>query len=181
MKKIKIPVSHSELKSLEIGEKVLLSGTIYTARDAAHKRLVALLAAGKPLPFPLQDAAIYYVGPTPTPPGKIIGSAGPTTSYRMDPYTPPLLQNGLKIMIGKGQRTLQLRQAMQKNQAVYLVAIGGAAVVIAQAIKQAEVIAYEDLGAEAVHKLEVEDFPCIVANDLAGNDLFELGQKKYKK
>ncbi|MFO7897167.1 MAG: Fe-S-containing hydro-lyase [Candidatus Cloacimonadales bacterium] len=181
MKKIKLPASPSELESLEIGEKVLLSGTIYTARDAAHQRLVKLLQTGQALPFPLPDSALYYVGPAPTPPGKIIGSAGPTTSYRMDPFTPLLLQNGLKITIGKGQRSKQVRQAMQKYQAVYLVAIGGAAVVIAQAIKQAEIIAYADLGAEAIHKLQVEDFPCIVANDLAGNDLFEIGVNKYKK
>ena len=181
MKKINIPITTKELENLKIGEKILVSGTIYTARDAAHKRLVALLEQGKELPFPIQNSAIYYVGPAPTPPGKIIGSAGPTTSYRMDPFATKLMQNGLKVMIGKGPRNKEVRDAMQKYSAVYLVAIGGAAVVMAKAVKKATIIAYEDLGTEAIHRLEVENLPCFVANDIFGNDIFETGVNKYKK
>ena len=181
MKKINIPVTSAERENLKIGEKVLLSGTLYTARDAAHKRLVKLLENGQQLPFPIQNSVIYYVGPAPTPLGKVIGSAGPTTSYRMDPYAPKLMEHGLKVMIGKGERSMEVREAMQKYGAVYLVAIGGAGVVMAKAVKKAEVIAYEDLGAEAIHRLEVEDLPCIVANDIKGNDIFEAGVKKYKR
>lgn len=175
------PIKTTDLQNLKIGDKIYLSGTIYTGRDAAHKRLIALLEEGKTLPFPIKGAAIYYVGPAPTPPGKVIGSAGPTTSYRMDSFTPKLLDVGLKIMIGKGPRNEEVRKSMLKNKAVYLVAIGGAAVVMSRTIKKAEVIAYDDLGTEAIHKLEVENFPCIVANDLQGNDIFEQGVKKFKQ
>jgi len=160
---------------------VLISGTIYTGRDAAHKRLVELVEAGKDLPFDIKGQIIYYVGPAPAPPGKPIGSAGPTTSYRMDPYAPALMDVGLKGMIGKGPRNQDVIDSMKKNKAVYLAAIGGAAVVVAKSIKEAKVIAYDDLGTEAIRELKVEDFPCIVANDIYGNDIYKEGLKKYKK
>ncbi len=179
--KLRTPLKVEDLAKLEIGDKVYLSGTIYTARDAAHKRLVDLLEQNKELPFDIAGAVIYYVGPAPAPPGKPIGSAGPTTSYRMDPYAPALMDVGLKGMIGKGPRSEEVINSMKKNQAVYLAAIGGAAVVVASAIKKAEVIAYEDLGTEAIRKLEVEDFPCIVANDVNGNDIYQEGVKRFKK
>ena len=175
------PLKDEDLINLEIGDKVFISGTIYTARDAAHKRLVELLKAGKELPFNPKGQVIYYVGPAPAPPGKPIGSAGPTTSYRMDPYSPALLDAGLKGMIGKGPRSKEVIDSMVKNKAVYFAAIGGAAVVIALAIKDAKIIAYEDLGPEALRKLEVENFPCIVANDTKGRDIYEEGVLKYKK
>jgi len=179
--KLKTPLTDNDLEPLKIGDKVFLSGTIYTARDAAHKKLVALLKEGKPLPFEVKGAVIYFVGPAPAKPGNAIGSAGPTTSYRMDPYTPDLLDVGLKATIGKGNRSQKVIDSMVKNKAVYLAAVGGAAALIAKSIKKAEIIAYEDLRSEAVRKLEVEDFPCIVANDIYGNDLFNEGVKQYKE
>jgi len=160
---------------------VLLSGIIYTARDAAHKKMTELLAAGGQLPFELKDAVIYYVGPTPARPGHVIGSAGPTTSGRMDAYAPTLLDLGLKGMIGKGGRTPQVVEAIQRNGAVYFAAIGGAAAVMARCIKSAEVIAYEELGAEAVRRLEVEDLPVIVAIDSQGRNYYEIGQERYRE
>ena len=175
------PIDSNDLIDLQIGDKVFITGTIYTARDAAHKRLVELLEKGEKLPFDPQGQVIYYVGPAPTPPGKAIGSAGPTTSYRMDPYAPALLDVGIKAMLGKGPRDESVINSMIKNKAVYLAAIGGAAVVMANSIKKADIIAYEDLGAEAIRKLEVENFPCIVANDVNGNDIFDEGVKKYKR
>ncbi len=175
------PLKEEDLINLEIGDKVFISGTIYTARDAAHKRLVELLKQGKDLPFDIKGQVIYYVGPAPAPPGKPIGSAGPTTSYRMDPYSPALLDAGLKGMIGKGPRSKEVIDSMVKNKAVYFAAIGGAAVVIALAIKDAEIIAYEDLGPEALRKLKVENLPCIVANDTKGRDIYKEGVEKYKK
>lgn len=175
------PLTTEALKGLKIGDKVYISGTIYTGRDAAHKRLVELLEQGKALPFDVKGQVIYYVGPAPAPPGKPIGSAGPTTSYRMDPYAPALLDAGLKAMIGKGPRSQAVIDSMVKNKAVYLAAIGGAAVVVADSIKAAKVIAYEDLGTEAIRELKVENFPCIVANDVYGNDIYQEGIKKYKK
>ncbi|MCK5760746.1 MAG: Fe-S-containing hydro-lyase [Candidatus Delongbacteria bacterium] len=175
------PIDSNDLVDLQIGDKVFITGTIYTARDAAHKRLVALLDKGEKLPFDPQGQVIYYVGPAPTPPGKAIGSAGPTTSYRMDPYAPVLLDVGIKAMLGKGPRDESVINSMIKNKAVYLAAIGGAAVVMANSIKKADIIAYEDLGAEAIRKLEVENFPCIVANDVQGNDIFNEGVKKWKR
>jgi len=175
------PLTDEDLKDLKIGDKVSITGTIYTGRDAAHKRLVQLLEKGEQLPFDLKGQIIYYVGPAPAPPGKPIGSAGPTTSYRMDPYAPALMEAGLKAMIGKGPRNQTVIDSMIKNKAVYLAAIGGAAVVVADSIKEAEVIAYEDLGTEAIRKLKVKDFPCIVANDVYGEDIFQEGIKKYKK
>ena len=179
-KYLQTPLKDDNLKELKIGDKVLITGTIYTARDAAHKRLVDLIEAGKELPFDIKGQIIYFVGPSPARPGMPIGSAGPTTSYRMDPYSPILLDAGLKGMIGKGPRNKEVIDSMIKNKAVYLAAIGGAAVVMAQSIKEAKVIAYEDLGPEAIRELKVENFPCIVANNIYGNDLFDEGVKKYR-
>ena len=175
------PIDSNDLLDLQIGDKVFITGTIYTARDAAHKRLVELLEKGEKLPFDPQGQIVYYVGPAPTPPGKAIGSAGPTTSYRMDPYAPAMLDAGIKAMIGKGPRSKEVIDSMIKNKSVYLAAIGGAAVVIAESVKKAKIIAYEDLGAEAIREMEVENFPCIVANDVNGNDIFNEGVKKWKR
>ncbi|MCF7792939.1 MAG: Fe-S-containing hydro-lyase [Candidatus Cloacimonetes bacterium] len=178
---LKTPLTSEDLEKLQIGDKVYISGTIYTGRDAAHKRLVELVEAGKELPFDIKGQVIYYVGPAPAPPGKPIGSAGPTTSYRMDPYAPILMDAGLKGMIGKGPRNQAVIDSMQKNKAVYFAAIGGAAVVVAESIKEAKVIAYEDLGTEAIREMKVENFPCIVANDVKGNDIYKEGVKQYQK
>ncbi len=175
------PLKDEDIRKLKAGDKVFLSGTIYTARDAAHARLVELLDEGRELPIPIAGQVIYYVGPSPTPPGKAIGSAGPTTSYRMDPYAPALLDEGLKGMIGKGARSEAVVDSMKKNVAVYFAATGGAAALIARSITAAEVVAYEDLGAEAIRKLTVKDFPVIVAQDCTGGNAYEEGQKKYRK
>jgi len=174
------PISADEAAKLKVGDQVFITGVIYTARDAAHKRLVELVEAGKELPFAIKDQLIYFVGPTPAKPGKAIGSAGPTTSYRMDKYSPILLDLGLRGMIGKGSRSQEVKSSMVKNKAVYLAAVGGAAALIAKTIKKAEIIAYEDLGPEAIRRLEVEDFPAIVVNDVEGSDLYELGIQKYR-
>ncbi|MCK4738765.1 MAG: Fe-S-containing hydro-lyase [Deltaproteobacteria bacterium] len=179
-KKITPPLTDADVKNLKIGDKVLITGTLFTARDAAHKRLIDLLDKGEELPFELKGQLIYYVGPTPPKPGQVIGSAGPTTSGRMDAYTPRLLDLGLKGLIGKGQRSAEVKDSIKKNKAVYMAAVGGAAALIAQSIKKAEIIAYEDLGPEAIRKLTVEDFPAIVVNDCHGGDLFEEGVRKYK-
>ncbi len=175
------PLKDGDIMKLKAGDKVSLSGTVYTARDAAHKRLVDLLDEGKKLPIPIEGQVIYYVGPSPTPPGRAIGSAGPTTSYRMDPYAPRLLENGLKGMIGKGARNEAVVEAMKKNTAVYFAATGGAAALISRSITAAEVVAYDDLGAEAIRKLTVKDFPLIVAQDCHGANVYEEGQKKYRR
>ncbi|HKZ45893.1 MAG TPA: Fe-S-containing hydro-lyase [Thermodesulfobacteriota bacterium] len=177
--KITSPLTDKDVEKLKAGDKVLITGVFYTARDAAHKRLIELLEGGKKLPFDIKGQLIYYVGPTPAKPGRIIGSAGPTTSGRMDAYTPRLLELGLKGTIGKGQRSQEVIEAMQKNKAVYLAAVGGAAALIAKTIKKAEIIAYEDLGPEAIRRLEVKDFPAIVINDIYGNDLFKIGVERY--
>jgi fumarate hydratase subunit beta len=177
---LQTPLTIEDLEKLRIGDKVLISGTMYTARDAAHKRLVELIKSGKELPFDIKGQIIYYVGPAPAKPGMAVGSAGPTTSYRMDPYSPILLDAGLKGMIGKGPRGQAVRDSMVKNKAVYFAAIGGAAVVIAKAIKEAKVIAYEDLGTEAIREMKVENFPCFVANDVWGNDIYTEAVEKYK-
>jgi len=169
------------LEKLNVGDTVLISGTIYTGRDAAHKRLIELLEAGKELPIDIKGQIIYYVGPSPARPGKPVGSAGPTTSYRMDPYAPKLLALGLKAMIGKGSRSQDVINAMKKHKAVYLAAVGGAAALIARSIKKAEIVAYEDLGSEAIRRMEVEDFPAIVVNDTKGNDLYKIGTEQYQK
>lgn len=179
--RLETPLNAREIERLRIGDKVLLNGEIYTGRDAAHKRLVEQLERGEPLPFPLEGAVIYYVGPAPAKPGMAIGPAGPTTSYRMDPYTPRLLELGLKGMIGKGNRGKEVREALQRYKAVYFISTGGAAALVAQRIKRAELIAYPDLGAEAIQRLIVEDFPVIVANDIFGGDIYEEGIKRYRK
>ena len=178
--KLTTPLKDSDLEKLKAGDTVKISGVIYTARDAAHARLVKLLEEGKELPFDPKGQIIYYVGPTPPKPGAVIGSAGPTTSYRMDPYAPQMIEAGLKGMIGKGARSEEVKAAIKEHKAVYFAAVGGAAALIAKSIKKAEVIAYDDLGAEAVRRLEVEDFPAIVINDIYGNDLYEIGQKEYR-
>jgi fumarate hydratase subunit beta len=177
--KLTTPLTDDVLAKLKIGDKVLLSGVIYTARDAAHKRMVDDIQNGKP-PFELTGQVIYYVGPTPERPGEVIGSAGPTTAYRMDAYTPFLIERGLKATIAKGERSQAVIDAMKKHKAVYLVATGGAAVLIRECIKKAQVIAYPDLGPEAIRRLEVLDFPLTVANDIYGNDLFKEGVAKYR-
>ncbi len=178
--KLFTPLKEDEIIRLEIGDKVLLNGKIYSARDAAHKRLVELIKEGKPLPFDIRNQVIYYVGPSPAKPGMAVGSAGPTTSFRMDPYTPILLDNGLKGMIGKGERKKEVIDSIIKNKAIYFIAIGGAGALLAQAIKNAKLIAYEDLGAEAIMEFEVVDFPVIVGIDTTGKDLYTEGIKKYK-
>jgi fumarate hydratase subunit beta len=177
--KLTTPLKDSDIEKLKAGDTVKISGIIYTARDAAHARLIKLLEEGKELPFDPKRQIIYYVGPAPAKPGKVIGSAGPTTSYRMDPYAPKLIEVGLRGMIGKGARNQEVKDSIMKHKAVYFAAVGGAAALIAQSIKKSEVIAYDDLGAEAIRKMEVEDFPAIVINDLYGNDLYEIGQKEY--
>lgn len=169
-----------DVSKLCVGDEVEINGVVYTARDAAHQRLVQLIKERKSLPFPLEGAVIYYVGPCPAKPGEPIGSAGPTTAMRMDGLTIPLLEQGLKGMIGKGGRSPQVIEAMKKHGAVYFAAVGGAAALIAQRIKEVEVVAYPELGAEAVHRMVVERFPAIVAVDSKGNDLFEQGALKYR-
>ncbi len=165
---------------LRAGDKVLLTGTVYTSRDAAHKRYKALIDEGKPLPVDLRDAVIYYAGPTPAPEGKAIGSCGPTTSGRMDKFAPELLDLGLCAMIGKGERNDAVREAVKRNNAVYLCAIGGAGALASRCIKSCEVVAFEDLGCESVKRLYIEKFPLTVANDSNGGDIFSDGRKKYK-
>ena len=174
------PLSAKDVQALRAGDRVLLSGTVYTARDAAHARLIALLNEGKPLPFAVEGQVIYYVGPTPPRPGEPIGSAGPTTSGRMDSYTPALLAAGLRGMIGKGGRSAEVREAMVRHKAVYFGATGGAGALLARRIRSAEVVAWEDLGPEAVRKLVVEDFPLVVIDDAFGNDLYEEGAARYR-
>ncbi|MFN2241421.1 MAG: Fe-S-containing hydro-lyase [Anaerolineae bacterium] len=179
--KLTTPLTDSTIEQLHAGDKVSITGTIYVGRDAAHKRLVAALDAGNPLPFDPKGQIIYYMGPAPAKPGDPIGSAGPTTSYRMDPYAPRMLEAGLKGMIGKGNRSMPVREAMQKYKAVYLAATGGAGALIAKSIKSATVVAYDDLGAEALRRLEVEDFPAIVVNDIYGGDAYEDGVKQFNR
>jgi fumarate hydratase subunit beta len=179
--RLKTPLSDADVEKLKAGDKVLLNGVIYTGRDAAHKRLFDLLQEKKPLPIDLKGQVIYYVGPAPAKPGQVIGSAGPTTSGRMDAYSPKLMEMGLKGMIGKGMRKKEVVEAMKKHKAVYFAATGGAGALLAKAIKKAQVVAYEDLGPEAINRLEVEDFPVIVVNDTKGNDLYEEGMRKYAR
>lgn len=175
------PLDRKTIRELTAGTPVLISGTMYTARDAAHKRLVQALKSKEELPFALKGQTIYYTGPSPARPGRAIGSAGPTTSGRMDIYTPRLLSAGVKAMIGKGSRSTEVREAMQKYKAIYLIATGGAGALLARSIKKATVVAYDDLGPEAIRVLTVDNFPAIVANDIYGNDLFEQGRAKYRK
>ena len=176
------PLSDSDIETLHAGDRVLLNGTVYTARDAAHKRLVELIDNKKPLPIDLNGAVIFYVGPTPAPPGKVIGSAGPTTAARMDPYAIKLLENTeIKGMIGKGERSQEFRDACKLNKSVYFAASGGIAALLSKHIKASEVVLYEDLGTEAIRKLEVADFPVIVVNDIYGRDYYEIGRNNYAK
>ena len=181
VKKVMLPLSDETLAELKSGDDVSLTGIIYVARDAAHKRMVEALEQGKTLPFDIRGQTVYYMGPSPAKPGQVIGSAGPTTSGRMDSYSPPLMANGLKGMIGKGVRSREVKDAMKKYKAVYLAAIGGAGALISKSIKKSEVIAYEELGAEAVLRLEVEDFPATVVNDIFGGDLYQEGKAKYHR
>ena len=178
-KHITAPMSREDARALRAGESCLLTGVIYTARDAAHKRLCELVAQGKELPMEIKDAIIYFVGPTPAKPGQAIGSAGPTTSYRMDAYSPTLISIGQTGMIGKGKRNAEVIAAMKEYGAVYFGAIGGCGALLSKCIKKAEIVAYEDLGAEAIRKLEVEDFPVVVIIDSEGNNLYETGRAEY--
>jgi len=175
------PLEAEVVEKLKVGTRVLISGVVYTARDAAHKRLVQAINNGEELPLNIKGQTLYYMGPSPARPGQIIGSAGPTTSSRMDIYTPPLLAVGLRAMIGKGSRSEEAREAIKKHRAVYFVTIGGAGALLSKAIKKAKVIAYPELAAEAIMQLELEGFPAIVANDLYGGDLFIQGKDGYRK
>jgi fumarate hydratase subunit beta len=178
---IQMPLSEDKARELVYGDVITLSGIIYTARDAAHKKLIECINNNEELPFDVDNQAIYYVGPTPSKPGEVIGSAGPTTSYRMDDLTIPLLERGLRIMIGKGKRDEKVIQAMKKYGVVYLAAIGGAGAYISNSIKSCEIIAYEDLGAEAIRKLEVSDLQLIVAIDSYGNNIYDKGRETYAR
>ena len=175
------PLTDRDIEKLKSGDRVFITGDIYTGRDAAHKRLVDLLDAGKDLPFDIRGQIIYFVGPTPAPPGRAVGSAGPTTSYRMDAYSPRLIAKGLKGMIGKGARSAEVIEAMKKYKCIYFAAIGGAGALIAQCIKKAGIVAYEDLGPEAVRLMRVEKLPLFVVNDMYGNDLYQAGVKQYAR
>ncbi|MCT4564352.1 MAG: Fe-S-containing hydro-lyase [Maledivibacter sp.] len=181
IKKITTPLTEEKVKALRAGDTVYISGTIFTGRDAAHQRLMDSIKKGEELPFDIEDQIIYYVGPAPAKPGQAIGSAGPTTSYRMDDLTVPLLKLGLNGMIGKGSRSQKVIEGMKEHGAIYFAAIGGAGALIADSIKRAKIIAYDDLGPEAIRKLEVEDFPVIVVIDSEGNNLYETEREKYKK
>lgn len=178
-KKVMLPLTEEKVIGLKAGDTVLLSGVLYTGRDAAHKRLCELIEAGKELPIEVKDQVIYYVGPTPAKPGNAFGSGGPTTSYRMDPYAPMLLDLGLRGMIGKGLRSKEVIESMVKNKAVYFGAIGGAAALIGKSVVKSEVVCYGDLGAEAIRRIEVKDFPVVVVIDSEGNNLYEQGQAAY--
>jgi fumarate hydratase subunit beta len=180
-KKVRLPLAEDAVKDLKAGENVLLSGVMYVARDSAHKRMAESLDRGEPLPFDITGQTIYYMGPTPAKPGKVIGSAGPTTSGRMDAFSPRLIAAGLRGMIGKGMRSAAVKEAIKKHGAVYMAAIGGTGALISRSIKKSEVIAYKELGAEAILRLEVEDFPATVINDIYGGDLYEEGKAKYQR
>jgi len=180
VKTLSTPLATDQVRKLRAGELVLVSGTVYTARDAAHARIVAALARGEEPPFALAGQVIYYVGPCPAAPGKVIGSCGPTTSGRMDAYAPLLIEKGIKAMIGKGERSPEVVEAMRKHGAVYLATVGGAGAYLAGCVKQAHVIAYPDLGPEAVLRLEVEKMPCVVAIDSTGANLYRTGRQKYR-
>ena len=177
---ITLPLSREKLADLRAGDEVLLTGEVYTARDAAHQRMIACLDAGKPLPFDVRGQTIYYVGPAPASPGHAVGPAGPTSSYRMDAYTPRMLDAGLLGMIGKGKRSPAVIESMVKHGAVYFGAVGGAAALISRSIKKSEVVCYEDLGSEAIHRFEIENFPVIVLIDSEGNNLYETGPAAFR-
>lgn len=172
-KRLTLPLSKEKIKELKAGDYLYISGTVFSARDAAHKRMTEDMAAGKPLPFDIKDAFVYYLGPSPAAPGQVIGSAGPTTSSRMDKYTPALLDLGLSGMIGKGKRSDAVVDAMKRNCCVYLAAVGGAGALLSKCITKSEVIAYDDLGTEAIRRMEVKEFPCIVVIDHEGNNLYK--------
>lgn len=174
------PFTEEDVAQLHVGDHVKFYGTIYTARDAAHRRMITALSEGKPLPVDLKGQVIYYVGPSPARPGRVIGSAGPTTAMRLDPFTPTLLEQGLKVIIGKGGRGSVVKKALKDNKAVYLLAIGGAGALLSKTIRKMEVIAYEDLGTESIKRLEVEGFPAIVACDMYGEDLLLAGKEQYR-
>ena len=180
-KKINLPLEKDTILDLKAGDRVLLSGTIYTARDAAHKRMFETIEAGGELPFDIRNQVVYYVGPTPAKPEQVIGSAGPTTSSRMDKYTPKLIEMGLKGMIGKGYRSEEVKNAIINYQVIYFAAVGGAAALISKSIKDVEVIAYEDLGTEAIRKMRIENFPVIVVHDVYGGDLYEEGVATFRE
>lgn len=175
------PLTDDAVAGVKAGDEVAITGILYTARDAAHNRMIQSLQAGEKLPFDIKGQIIYYVGPTPPRPGQVIGSAGPTTSARMDPLTPPLLEAGLKGIIGKGGRSVAVREALQKYKAVYFAAVGGAGALLAGHIGKAEIVAYEDLGTEAIRMLHVEEFPAVVVNDIYGNDLLEQGKAEWRR
>ncbi len=180
LKKVRLPLTDETIRDLHAGDNVMLTGVIYVARDAAHKRMIEALNQGQPLPFDVQGQTVYYMGPSPAKPGRPIGAAGPTTSGRMDSFSPRLMEVGLKGMIGKGNRSRAVKDAIKKYKAVYFAAIGGAGALIAKSIKKSEIVAYKDLGAEAVLRLEVEDFPVTVIDDIFGQDLYEEGKAKYR-
>jgi fumarate hydratase subunit beta len=179
--KIVTPVSDETVEKLQAGDRVYITGYLYTGRDSAHKKLIDLVKEGKELPIDVKGQFIYYVGPTPARPGKPIGSAGPTTSYRMDSYAPTLHALGLKGTIGKGSRSKEVKEALKKYKALYLAAVGGAGALISKSIESAEIISYPELGPEAIRRVKVKDFPCIVINDMFGGDLYEEGKKQYRK
>jgi len=181
VKKVSLPLTEETIKGLKAGNNILLTGVMYVARDTAHKRIVVALDKGEPLPFNVEGQTVYYMGPSPAKPGQAIGSAGPTTSGRMDRYSPRMMAAGLKGMIGKGMRSTEVKEAIQKYGAVYMAAIGGTGALISKSIKKAEVVAYEELGAEAILRIEVEDFPATVINDIYGGDLYDEGKRKYRK
>jgi len=178
--RLQTPLTDDDVARLRIGDHVRFNGVIYTARDAAHKRLIELMQRGEELPIDLRGQVLYYVGPTPPRPGQVIGSAGPTTAMRLDPYTPAMLELGVKAIIGKGGRGPEVREALKRHRAIYCIAVGGTGALLSQHIKRAEVIAFEDLGTEAIRRLEVEEFPAIVVNDVEGRDLLEEGRKQYR-
>lgn len=180
-KRISAPLKKEELVKLQAGDYVYITGTIYSARDAAHKRMYETMMEGKEIPIHLEDNIIYYLGPTPAKEGQVIGSAGPTTSSRMDKYTPLLLENGLNGMIGKGKRSKEVIDAIVKFKSVYFAAVGGAGALLSKCIKKSEVVAYDDLGTEAIRKMEVEDFPAIVVIDSEGNNLYETAVEQFRK
>ncbi len=178
--KVNAPLTDDDVAQLRVGDHVKFYGTIYTGRDAAHKRIVSAINEGKPLPFDMRGQVLYYVGPSPARPGRVVGSAGPTTSMRLDPYTPPVLDQGIKAIIGKGGRGSMVKKSLQKHKAVYLLAIGGAGALLSKSIRSLEVIAYEDLGTESVKKLEVDGFPAIVCCDMYGGDLLLEGKEQWR-
>lgn len=181
VKRLALPLRRDEVRKLRAGDRVLLSGRMLTGRDAAHQRLYNLLVEGRELPVSIQDQTIFYVGPTPAPPGRVIGAAGPTTSYRMDKYAPLMMDRGLLGMVGKGLRSQEVKEAIVRNGAVYFGATGGSGALLSKCIKAARIVAYEDLGTEAVREIEVEEFPVIVIIDPDGNDLYEIGPARYAR